>query len=284
MRKIGRGNFATVYLAEDLRANRRVAIKAFMKEVSFKGDGKASVENEIKLMRRLKHPNIVTLHGVYETKNSIYLSMDYVDGYTLDAFLRKYKVTTIEQRRKIMKALVSGLKEMSKHNIVHRDLKPENIMLTDNCELVKIVDFGLATDVNESNYIFVRCGTPGFVAPEILKIKDIENARLATESDMFSLGAIYYHLIYGQPLFPGKDQNEVLALNRNCKIKVPPRENVSYGELELLCSMLQHDPSCRITPDQALKSSFLQEKKDIFLRALQPIETESTNEWIFDEE
>lgn len=65
MRKIGRGNFATVYLAEDIRANRKVAIKAFMKEASFKGDGKASIENEIKLMRKMKNPNIVNLHGVY---------------------------------------------------------------------------------------------------------------------------------------------------------------------------------------------------------------------------
>ena len=99
-------------------------------------------------MRKLKHQNIVTLHGVYETKNSIYLSMDYVDGCTLDAFLRKYKVTTIEQRRKIMKGLISGLKELSRLRIVHRDLKPENILISDNCEVVKIVDFGLATDID----------------------------------------------------------------------------------------------------------------------------------------
>lgn len=148
IRKIGKGNFATVYLAEDIKAHRRVAIKAFMKEVAFKGDGKASIENEVKLMRKLKHQNIVTLHGVYETKNSIYLSMDYVDGCTLDAFLRKYKVTTIEQRRKIMKGLISGLKELSRLRIVHRDLKPENILISDNCEVVKIVDFGLATDID----------------------------------------------------------------------------------------------------------------------------------------
>ena len=148
MRKVGRGNFATVYLAEDIKAYRRVAVKAFMKETSFKGDGKASLENEIKLMRRLKHPNIVSLHGVYETKNSVYLSMDYVDGYTLDAFLRKYKVTTIEQRRKIMKGLIGALGELAEQRIVHRDIKPENIIVSDDCDVIKIVDFGLATDID----------------------------------------------------------------------------------------------------------------------------------------
>ena len=75
MKKIGKGNFATVYLAEDLYANRRVAIKAFMKEVAFKGDGRAAIENEVKLMRRVNNQNLVSLYGVYETKNSIYLSM-----------------------------------------------------------------------------------------------------------------------------------------------------------------------------------------------------------------
>lgn len=75
----------------------------------------------------------------------------------------------------------------------------------------------------------MRCGTPGFVAPEILKIRDLDTARLGVECDMFSLGAIYYHLIYGQPLFPGKDQAEVLNLNRQCRIKLTPKENVAYG-------------------------------------------------------
>ena len=75
MKKIGRGNFATVYLAEDIYANRRVAIKAFMKEVTFKGEGRSAIENEIKLMRKVNSPNLVSLYGVYETKNSIYLSM-----------------------------------------------------------------------------------------------------------------------------------------------------------------------------------------------------------------
>jgi serine/threonine protein kinase len=130
----------------------------------------------------------------------------------------------------------------------------------------------------------VRCGTPGFVAPEILKIRDLENVRLGIESDMFSLGAIYYQLIYGGPLFPGKDQNEVLASNRLCRIKLPQKENLGFGEFELLCGLLQYDPASRINPDQALRSSFLMEKKDIFLRALQPIEPETANEWIFDEE
>ena len=106
-----------------------------------------------------------------------------------------------------MRGLLNGLKQLSKHHIVHRDIKPENILVSENCETVKIVDFGLATDINEPHYIFVRCGTPGYVAPDILKIRDVDHARLGIEADMFSLGSIYYNLIYGRALFPGRDQN-----------------------------------------------------------------------------
>jgi len=130
LRKIGKGNFATVYLAEDMRANRRVAIKAFMKEPAFKNDGKYAIENEIKLMRRIKHPNLVTLYGVYETKNSLYLSMEYIQGHSLDSFLRKNTSPTTEQRHKLLKGLLNGLKELSRLRIVHRDLKPENIIVS----------------------------------------------------------------------------------------------------------------------------------------------------------
>lgn len=78
----------------------------------------------------------------------------------------------------ILKALLNGLKNMASFNIVHRDIKPENIIVSETLESIKIVDFGLATDINEPKYIFVRCGTPGFVAPEILRIKDLNNVRL----------------------------------------------------------------------------------------------------------
>ena len=123
-------------------------------------------------MRTLKNSNIAELYGVYETENSLYLSMEEVQGITLDTFLKRNKQTTISQRRKIMKGLLNGLKELTKQKIIHRDLKPENIIVSENIENVKIVDFGLATFIDEPKYIYVRCGTPGFVAPEILNIKD----------------------------------------------------------------------------------------------------------------
>lgn len=202
-----------------------------MKEIAFKGDGKRAIENEVKVMRSIKSEHVTKLHGVYETKNSVYLSMEYVDGVTLETYLKRSKKLSPENRKRILKALLVGLKDLKNSGIVHRDLKPENIIVSFNLETIKIIDFGLATNIDEPNYIFIRCGTPGFIAPEILQIKDPAQVRLGTDSDMFSLGAIFYRLLYGRSLFTGHDQAEVLFNNRLCKIKFSELTEAVYGEM-----------------------------------------------------
>lgn len=129
-------------------------------------------------------------------------------------------------------------------------------MIGENLQ-IKIVDFGLATKTDEKEYIFVRCGTPGYVAPEILQIKDLAKARLGVQSDTFSLGAIYYQLLYGRPLFAGKDHAEVLQSNRCGRVVFYDKIDAGYGEIELLSGMLEKDPDVRITPEQALESAFI---------------------------
>lgn len=148
IKKIGKGNFASVYLAQDLKKNRQVAIKAFMKEIAFKGEGKLAIENEIKIMRRVNSKGVVRLFGVYETKNSLYLSMEYLHGMTLENYLRKNQHVPLNNRIKILKALLVGLKDLKELGIVHRDLKPENIIVSAELESIKIIDFGLATSID----------------------------------------------------------------------------------------------------------------------------------------
>jgi serine/threonine protein kinase len=84
----------------------------------------------------------------------------------------------IHQRKKILTCLLTALKDLKDLRIVHRDIKPDNILVSYDLSLVKLVDFGLATSIDEPNYIFIRCGTPGYVAPEILRIKDLSTVRL----------------------------------------------------------------------------------------------------------
>lgn len=84
----------------------------------------------------------------------------------------------VHQRKKILTCLLTALKDLKDLRIVHRDIKPDNILVSYDLSLVKLVDFGLATSIDEPNYIFIRCGTPGYVAPEILRIKDLSTVRL----------------------------------------------------------------------------------------------------------
>ena len=258
-----------------------------MKEVAYKGDGKVAIQNEIMLLRRLtnqrhRNVNLPQLYGVYETQNSLYLAMEYIEGPTLDVYLTQKQTLPVQSRKQLLKGLLNGLKGLAEHQIIHRDLKPENIIVPkDNLQNLKIVDFGLATRINEPKYVFVRCGTPGFVAPEILAIRDPAQARLRMGADMFSLGVIYYQALYGHTLFRGKDQQEVLRLNRVCQTRCPDTPVAQPGEIELLKSMLVYDLSYRATPDSALRSPFLKDEfKEIFGRrgALRTIENMQNQE------
>ncbi len=254
-KKIGKGAFATVYLAERLRDHKMVAVKAFSKEKQYSGDkGRESLENEIKLMRRLSHTNIMKLEGVYETENSIYVILEYLEGSQLNDLLKSSKKLEPDEVRAIIQNILRGLSHLAKNRIIHRDLKPENIMFRkDNtCDLA-ICDFGLATYADEEKYLFVRCGTPGFVAPEIINIRDM-GTKSEPVSDIFSAGVIFHHLLFGCSVFEGKKYNEILSQNRSCDFNMGKEmyTKLSPKILDLLSKMLEKDPLRRITADAAL--------------------------------
>ena len=108
-----------------------------------------------------------------------------------------------------MKDILRGLAELERQGVIHRDIKPENIMIDANGSS-KIVDFGLATKTQANRHIFVRCGTPGYIAPEILAITDRGNAEFTPKSDVFSAGVILYEMIFGAELFQAGDLAELL--------------------------------------------------------------------------
>ena len=236
-----------------------MAVKAFSKEACFNQDkGKESLINEISLMRRMNHPNIMKLHGVFESQNSIYMTLELLDGTQLYNKIQSKHKFSLQETRTVMQSILSGIEHMDAHRIMHRDLKPENLMFKskDSLEVV-IVDFGLATWADEAEYLFVRCGTPGYVAPEIINLKNMKQ-KCDPVCDMFSAGLIFHILLMGRSVFPGRSYNEVLSQNKACSFDL---NNKEYHDLDpiahhLLTRMLDKNPDTRIRASEVLKHNF----------------------------
>ena len=134
---------------------------------------------------------------------------------------------------------------MHSKGIMHRDLKPENLLFRKEGEWdCVIADFGLAQFCNIDSYLFVRCGTPGYVAPEVINIKDMKT-KYSSICDIYSLGLIFHILLYGKSAFPGTTYNEVLSQNRAANIDLSGEEYKRAGEqaLDLLGLMLKKKPN-----------------------------------------
>ncbi|CAD8139902.1 unnamed protein product [Paramecium pentaurelia] len=259
-RLIGQGSFASVYLATRIEDGMKMAVKAFCKNVIYKQEkGKEGLVNEIQIMRDLEHQNLMKLYEVYETQNSIYMGLELLEGDLLyDLQKAKRKFTSMEIYN-IMKGLLEGLAYIHEKGLMHRDLKLENILFreADNFNSVVIADFGLATYVDQVPFIFSRCGTPGFIAPEIINLQN-ETQPYGVVCDMFSLGVIFYILITGQPAFKGKSYNTIVKSNRTgiIDLQIDKLNQASQNLKDLLFQMLQCDPQNRITSKLAIQHDY----------------------------
>ena len=145
------------------------------------------ITNEIKILRRLNHPNIVKLHEVYEVDGEICMVMEYLQGEKLFSHIVASKKLPEPEAALIMKQLFFALHYLQRHDVIHRDVKPENIILTktqDNKLQAKLIDFGLGTFHSKKDMI-KKCGTPGYVAPEILNYGTYDFS-----VDIYSLGIV----------------------------------------------------------------------------------------------
>lgn len=145
--------------------------------------------------------------------------MELIEGASLYEEIKKHSQTnfTEEEVHDIMKMLLEGVAYCANKQVMHRDIKPENLLFAKrgSTKELKLVDFGLSTFANEDPYIFPKCGTPGFVAPEIANLVD-KSVKYDVVCDMFSVGVIFHILLTQEAVFPGKKFNEVLKKNKAC--------------------------------------------------------------------
>lgn len=244
---LGYGAFAKVYHARNIRTGQSVAIKAVSKQKVLKGGLTAHVKREISIMRRLHHPHIVRLLEVMATKTKVYFVLEFAKGGELFAKIAKGRFSE-DLSRKYFRQLISAVGYCHSRGIFHRDLKPENLLLDDNWDL-KVTDFGLSavTDqVRPDGLLHTLCGTPAYVAPEILAKKGYDGAKV----DIWSCGIILYVLTAGY--LPFNDTNLMVMYRKIYKGEFRCPKWMSPDLKNFLSRLLDTNPDSRITVDQII--------------------------------
>ncbi|UCC71449.1 MAG: protein kinase [Gemmatimonadota bacterium] len=220
--EIGRGGMATVYLAQDLRHDRRVAVKVLLPELST-SLGTQRFLREVKIAAGLQHPHILPIYDSGEAAGLLYYVMPYVEGQTLRDRLERETQLPIGDALQIIRDVANALSFAHKRGIVHRDIKPENILISEGYAVV--ADFGIARALTEAGgdkltQTGVAIGTPAYMSPEQVK----EGAHVDGRSDLYSLGCVLYEMLAGQPPFTGATPQVIMA--RHALDPVPPLRTV----------------------------------------------------------
>ncbi|KAJ4764275.1 CBL-interacting Serine/Threonine-kinase [Rhynchospora pubera] len=241
-RLLGRGGSAKVYLARDLQSNSHVALKLFSKS-SKAPAGTAIAVREISLMRKLRHKHVLRLIEVLASRSKIYLSLELARGGELFTRVESRGRFPEETARKYFRQLISAVRYCHSRGVFHRDLKPENILLDENGDL-KIADFGLGAlsgGTNPDGLFHTLCGTPAYVAPEVLAKKAYD----ASKVDVWSCGVILFVLTAGY--LPFNHPNLMTMYRKIYRSDFRFPKWISPTLRSLISRMLDPNPATRIT-------------------------------------
>lgn len=217
---------------------------------------KKNLQMETDILRRVKHPNIIQMKAIYETNEYLFLVMELVTGGELFDKIVEKGCYTEKEAAMLMHKIVSAIDYLHDMDICHRDLKPENLLLASEHQdtEVKIADFGLSKIVNQKVMMQTACGTPGYVAPEVLSATGYDR-----EVDMWSIGVITYILLCGFPPFFGETVPELFEQIMSASYDYPHEYwmDVSVEAKNFIDCLLVVDPKKRMTTKQALQHPWL---------------------------
>lgn len=227
-------------------------------------DERKSLTNEVDVLKSLRnHPNIITLIKAYDEPGSVYLVLEKMEGGELfDRIVKKTSYNEMEARD-TCKILFEALDFIHRHNYAHRDLKPENLLLVsnDSDSKVKISDFGFAKKCRGPESLRTHCGTPSYMAPEI-----VERNNYDTRADMWSLGVIVFILLGGYPPFSGRDTMLFAKIKRgDWHFNEKYWDNVSDSAKDLIQQLLTVKPSMRLTSNKAIEHPWLTDTEEMHL-------------------
>ena len=273
-RLIGQGAFGKVNIGLNILTGRVVAIKSFNKKsLSTNGDNMKKILSETDLMKKLNHPNVTKILEMFEDDEYILIAMEYINGGNLFSFVKKRRKLSEKTAKFLFKQIILGIKHIHSKKIVHRDIKLENILIDLNNN-IKICDFGIGRILkSEKQLLYDKCGTPMYMAPEILlssKTKGYEGYPV----DIWSSGISLYIMLSGTLPFNLKNNessemsDESNSNSNNIELqysiinKEPKKvEKISDEARDLLKGLLNKNPKRRLTIEQILNHPWLMDEE-----------------------
>ncbi|HUP61048.1 MAG TPA: serine/threonine-protein kinase [Thermoanaerobaculia bacterium] len=240
---LGRGGMGSVYKARELTLDRHVALKIVPESRRHDAQFVERFRREARIAARLRHPRIVSVHDVGTLGGFPYFSMDYIEGSTLRALVRRRGPLPYEDAISVVVEICRAVAHAHAKGVIHRDLKPENVMIDTEGD-VFVMDFGLARVAEEPGLTQsgMIIGTPFYMSPE-----QLGGEKLDERSDVYSIGLVLYHCLTGQDLFAADGITAVIAKHTSMRV----RDVLKSGELlrpntqDLVVSMLEEDPNMR---------------------------------------
>ena len=251
-RLLGKGGFAKCYEFINQETEHSSAAKIIPKKSLVKSRAKQKLISEIKIHKSLHHPNIVAFEHYFEDSENVYLLIEICLNQTLNELLKRRKKLTELEVQCYSVQIIKALKYLHSHRVIHRDLKLGNLFISDKME-IKVGDFGLATKLEfDGERKRTVCGTPNYIAPEILEGKTGHSY----EVDIWSLGVIMYTLIIGKPPFETNNVKETYKRIKAGNYSFPENAIISEPAKDLIQSILVLDPHKRPKLDEILTHDF----------------------------
>lgn len=246
---LGRGGMGEVYSADDLKLGQRVALKFLPAERLQSASWRDQFYAEVRMARQISHPNICRVYDVGESDGRLFLSMEFVDGEDLSSLLRRIGRLPDDKAIEVAQQLCAGMAAAHRTGVLHRDLKPSNIML-DGKGLARITDFGLAIATSDADREKSPAGTPGYIAPEILK-----GAAPSVASDLYALGLVLYEVFTGKRAFEASSVADFHRKQTETNPTPPSSvvKNFDPAVERVILRCLDRDP--RLRPSSALAVS-----------------------------
>lgn len=256
LQELGSGQFSHVYKCRSKSTGELLAMKVINKSSMRTPQHHQSFKTEISILKACRHPNITALENVFETREHLYLIIELAEGGELFDQIVEHGPYSEQDASSIIRQIIKAVAYLHEKGIAHRDIKPENILLKNKSQPlhIKLADFGLAKILSSVQFTYTACGTPGYVAPEVLFRRGYDKV-----VDMWSVGVIMYILLSGYPPFHDKQAAMLYEKIKTANYAFHDKywSGISQQAKDLIRKLLVVDPRARLSGEEALKHPWL---------------------------